>query len=446
MTRNIRFNSYIVGDAIEFLTRLKPRGITGIAMSPPYNKAFNGRGRKPGSNWKNSKLMADNYSHFEDNLPEADYINWQRKIIETSLDCVGDDGVVLYNIGRKIKNLQEDRRERIIDGFPVRQTVIWNRGSTHNQGGKRPTILPPIYEIIYIIAGMNWRLPEKYVTEMRYWGDVWRIVPEMRNPHPAPFPLELAVRMAKLINGPLADPFAGSGTMGIAAMEIDVPYILNDISPEYRKMFLQTAKNIQTTRRNFMQSLIVPHLSSNSLAKEIYIDEIDRLDGNNYEPHEFVVAMMSAYQNLIASPDRSVHGRFFEFVIGETLVQQGVKFLYYQAEVRHVPLATFDWFMYHETHPVSVSCKTKARDRWKQAAHESMGLKQVYVQATNYLVTIEQLSAVEEKKKLSPNAIDHYVVATTPEYSNAVREIAQREYIEAIKMSPVIRGNLLAIN
>ena len=230
-------SEYKVGDALDFLKSLKERGIAGVATSPPYNKAFNGRGKKPGSNWKNSALMRDNYTHFEDNLPEDDYIEWQRAFIAASLECVGDGGVVLYNIGRKIKNLSEDRRERIIRGFPVRQTVIWNRGSTHNQGGKRPSMLPPIYELIYIIAGKDWRLPEKYVSEMRYWGDVWRINPEMGNPHPAPFPLELAVRLAKLIDGPIADPFAGSGTMGIAAMEIGVPYKLNDLSPEYKDMF-----------------------------------------------------------------------------------------------------------------------------------------------------------------------------------------------------------------
>ena len=228
---------YEIGDGIAFLKKLKGSSIAGVATSPPYNKAFNGRGRKPGSNWKNSKLMSDNYSNFEDNMPEEDYISWQRSFLEAALDCVGSDGVVLYNIGRKIKKLQEDRRERIIAGFPVRQLVIWNRGSTHNQGGRRPSMLPPIYELIYILAGKNWRLPRKYLAEFRYWGDVWRITPEMKNPHPAPFPLELAIRMAKLIDGPIADPFAGSGTMGIAALEIGVPYALNDLSTEYRDMF-----------------------------------------------------------------------------------------------------------------------------------------------------------------------------------------------------------------
>lgn len=230
-------STYSIGDAIKFVKRLRGKGIKGIATSPPYNKAFNGRGLKPGSNWKNSALMRANYTHYEDNMPEADYVDWQRAFLSAALECVGDDGVVLYNIGRKIKNLHEDRRELILRDFPVRQTIIWNRGSSHNQGGKRPTILPPIYELIYIIAGEKWRLPEKYLKEFRHWGDVWRITPEMKNPHPAPFPLELAVRMAKLIDAPLADPFAGSGTMGIAAMHLGLPYKLNDLSKEYKAMF-----------------------------------------------------------------------------------------------------------------------------------------------------------------------------------------------------------------
>jgi len=150
-----QLDTYSVGDAIDFLKKITGLGVKEIATSPPYNKAFNGRDKKPGSNWKNSALMADNYSHFKDNLPEDEYIEWQKSMLSAALECVGDDGVILYNIGRKIKNLHEDRRGRILDGFSVRQTIIWNRGSSHNQGGKHPTILPPIYELIYVIAEKN---------------------------------------------------------------------------------------------------------------------------------------------------------------------------------------------------------------------------------------------------------------------------------------------------
>ena len=229
-------NTYHVGDAIKFMRSLPKGSVDGIATSPPYNKAFRNRGGHK-SNWPNSKLMAENYAGFDDDLPPQKYVRWQRRFLREAQRLVGEEGVILYNIGRSIKNLGEDRREKIIKDFPVRQTIVWNRGSSNNQGGKRPTILPPIYEMIYIIAGKKWRIPEKYLSEMRKWGDVWHIKFETGNPHPAPFPLELAERMVKMIDGVVLDPFAGSGTIGIAAERLGYSYYLNDKTKEYKDMF-----------------------------------------------------------------------------------------------------------------------------------------------------------------------------------------------------------------
>ena len=231
-------NSYAVGDAIQFLDALPDGTVKGVVTSPPYNKAFKGRGKNgANSNWPRSKLMESDYALHNDNLPHDVYVEWQRDFLRAALRAVGSDGVVLYNIGRRIKNLTEDRRQAIVEGFPVRQTVIWNRGSSNNQGGRVPSIFPPIYELIYIIAGTDWRLPGRWLSEMRRWGDVWAIPFENHNPHPAPFPLALAERMVKTVNGPIADPFAGSGTVGIAADALGFPYYLNDHSAEYRGLF-----------------------------------------------------------------------------------------------------------------------------------------------------------------------------------------------------------------
>ena len=237
--------SYEVSDAIQFLQSFPDGLLRGVATSPPYNKAFNGRGKNGAakSNWAKSKLMAEGYEQHNDNLPEDVYVAQQRQFLQVALQKVGDNGVVLYNIGRKIKHLREDSRKQIIDGLPVRQTVIWNRKSSNNQGGKSPSIFPPIYELIYIIAGHKWRLPERWLGEFRKWGDVWTIPFQNHNPHPAPFPIDLAVRMVKTVDGPIADPFAGSGTIGIAAEYIklaegvNIPYYLNDHSPEYKTLW-----------------------------------------------------------------------------------------------------------------------------------------------------------------------------------------------------------------
>ena len=238
---------YFTMDAIAFTEGL-PSAVAGIATSPPYNKAFRKRGGRA-SNWAASRLMADNYETYDDDLPPGEYVAWQRRFLDTAVQAVGDSGVVLYNIGRAIRNLGEDRREEIVRGFPVRQTIVWNRGSSNNQGGRRPSIFPPIYELIYIVAGPSWRLPERWLREMRAWGDVWNIPFEVGNPHPAPFPVALAERMVKVVDGLVADPFAGSGTIGIAAHRLGYPSLLNDICADYKRMFEERlAREIEQQR------------------------------------------------------------------------------------------------------------------------------------------------------------------------------------------------------
>ena len=105
-------------------------------------------------------------------------------------------------------------------------------------------------------------------------------------------------------------------------------------------------------------------MPSDTVAKTIYLELIARITRKEVLPHEFVEMMMEMYDSWEPAPDRSVHGRFFEYVVGESLAQNGVTSLYYQAKVLHVPLATFDWLLYHETRPVSISCKTSPRGSW----------------------------------------------------------------------------------
>ncbi len=70
---------------------------------------------------------------------------------------------------------------------------------------------------------------------------------EKQNPRPAAFSVELALRLVKLVDGPVAEPFTGSGTVGIAARNLGIPYVLNDSSPNYRSMFFE--RNITTNNK-----------------------------------------------------------------------------------------------------------------------------------------------------------------------------------------------------
>ena len=234
ITQNKYIEEYSIGDALDYL-RGFPRGLVrGVVTSPPYNKGLTGRD-KEGSNWKAS--LYDGYSDYTDDMPYKDYVAWQRAIIKESIRIVGDAGLVAYNHKYKIKDLQEDRLEDIVGGFPVRQTIIWSRSGDLNQGGVEPTILPPTYEVIFLIAGRNWVVPKGIRDEARKWGAVWYISQVSDKDHPATFPEELAIRCIKLCGGAVVDPFAGSGTVGLAAKKLGVAAFLNDISADYKKVY-----------------------------------------------------------------------------------------------------------------------------------------------------------------------------------------------------------------
>ena len=95
------------------------------------------------------------------------------------------EGAIFYNHKWRVqKGLLQDRTD-IVDGFPVRQIIIWQRsgGFNHNPGYFLPT-----YEVVYLIAKPGFRLAPKAGGV----GDVWRIRQDRGNPHPASFPVDLA--------------------------------------------------------------------------------------------------------------------------------------------------------------------------------------------------------------------------------------------------------------
>ena len=65
-------------------------------------------------------------------------------------------------------------------------------------------------------------------------GDVWEFTQEMKNGHPAPFPIALIDRIIDSTNAQIIlDPFMGSGTTAIVAMGLKRNYIGIELSPDY---------------------------------------------------------------------------------------------------------------------------------------------------------------------------------------------------------------------
>ncbi len=225
-------NKIICGNAVDVMKEMPDNSIDLIVTSPPYNlKNSTGNGMKDGrgGKWKNAALVKG-YANYDDNMPHEKYVRWQRDCLTEMFRLIKEDGAIFYNHKWRVQGgLLQDRAD-IVSGFPVRQIIIWKRkgGINFNPGYFLPT-----YEVIYLIAKPKFKLAPK----ANAYGDVWEFKQEMKNGHPAPFPVALIDRIitsttAKLI----LDPFMGSGTTAITAMGNNRDYIGIDISPEYCKM------------------------------------------------------------------------------------------------------------------------------------------------------------------------------------------------------------------
>ena len=220
------------GDCVELMGKLPVRSIDVIVTSPPYNiKNSTGNGLKNGSGgkWPQAALLKG-YAGHDDAMPHEQYVEWQRTCLSAMMRVLRSDGAIFYNHKWRIQSGQLQDRADIVEGFPVRQIIIWQRngGINFNAGYFLPT-----YEVIYLIAKPDFKLAPKANAQ----GDVWTIPQENNNPHPAPFPVELAQRCIASTTGRIIlDPFIGSGTTAIAAEAARRKWIGFDVSDEYAKL------------------------------------------------------------------------------------------------------------------------------------------------------------------------------------------------------------------
>lgn len=220
------------GDCLKGMDALEKESVKIIITSPPYNiKNSTGNGMKNGSGgkWKNAALR-NGYDIHADAMPHAQYVEWQRECLAAMMKLLRPDGAIFYNHKWRVQGgLLQDRGD-IVKGFPVRQILIWQRngGINFNKGYFLPT-----YEVIYLIAKPDFKLAPK----ANACGDVWKIPQERNNPHPAPFPLEVATRCIKSVEyGLVLDPFMGSGTTALAAEILQYPWIGIELSKNYCEM------------------------------------------------------------------------------------------------------------------------------------------------------------------------------------------------------------------
>lgn len=223
-------NKIICGDNLKIMRQMPDKSIDLVVTSPPYNlKNSTGNGMKAGTKtgrWANNPLQ-NGYAHHDDQMPHNEYVVWQQDCLTEMMRLLKDDGAIFYNHKWRVQGGLIQDRQDIVGSFPVRQIIIWKRAGGFNFN---PGYFVPTYEVIYVIAKPKFKLaPQK-----NGYGDVWEFPQEMKNKHPAPFPLALPYRCIESTTAQIIlDPFSGSGTTSLAAKQLGRNYIGIEISPEY---------------------------------------------------------------------------------------------------------------------------------------------------------------------------------------------------------------------
>lgn len=202
-----------------------------VVTSPPYNlrdSTGNGlRSAGPGGNWKHPGLAGEGYPEFADDMPRHEYVEWQRSCMSEMMRLLMPDGSIWYNHKWRVQDGRQQDQSDIVNGFPLRQTIIRQYAGSHNHN---PGYFMPNYEVVYLICGPDFRLAPGTNT----LGCVWYIPQERNKWHPAPMPLELALRCVESSGkGPVLDPFAGSGTTALAALDCGLDWICVEQSSEF---------------------------------------------------------------------------------------------------------------------------------------------------------------------------------------------------------------------
>lgn len=223
----------ICGDSLKIMRKMPSECVDLVITSPPYNLK-NSTGNGMSHNTKTGKwagaALQHGYKGHNDNMPHLEYVRWQNDSLKEMYRLLKDDGAIFYNHKRRVQSGLLQDRDDILMGLPVRQIIIWKRAGGINFN---PGYFLPTHEVIYLIPKPKFKL----VPKANAFGDVWEFGQEMKNPHPAPFPVELIDRIVRSTSAKVVlDPFMGSGTTAIAALKNRRHYIGIEIGREYCEM------------------------------------------------------------------------------------------------------------------------------------------------------------------------------------------------------------------
>lgn len=208
-----------------------------IITSPPYNVGIE-------------------YAEHNDKNEYNDYLDFTKKWLSNAYFWTKNTGRMCLNIPLdKNKGGQKSVGADIIEiaksvGWKYHSTIIWNEGNISRRtawgsfcSASAPYVIAPV-ELIVVLYKNEWKKDHKGENDitkeefMNWTNGMWTFNGESKKRigHPAPFPRELPKRCIKLfsyVDDTILDPFLGSGTTIIEAVNNNRKAIGIEMSEEY---------------------------------------------------------------------------------------------------------------------------------------------------------------------------------------------------------------------
>ncbi len=232
------FNELLIGDTLQTLKKIDSDYFDLGITSPPYNKK--------GTFGKIIKKV--DYDNYDDNLPEEIYQQQQIDVLNEIYRTIKPGGSFFYNHKCRWNdgNLIHPITWLSKTSWVIRQEIVWNRKITGNLRGYRFWQMDE--RIYWLYKPNNNKIGKELLSKHASMTGIWDIMPESKNPHPAPFSLEIPTRIIYSLfdenkDKIVLDPYSGSGTVALASKLFGCAYCGIDISPNYTKMAEDRLKN-----------------------------------------------------------------------------------------------------------------------------------------------------------------------------------------------------------
>ena len=225
------------GDALELMGQMPDECVDLVVTSPPYNlhNSTGGGAKNSGCSgvWHGGRYpaLSQGYGAYSDDMPRDKYVAWQRDCLTEMLRLLKPTGAIFYNHRPRMQGLLEESPRDIVEGFPLRQAIIWAKSGGINHTAYA---LTPTHEVVYLLVKNPTETGFRRREGSQDHGTVWSIPRDRNSDHPAPFPVDLARRCIQMSNAAVVlDPFSGSGTTAVAAVLESRDYIGIDLNAEY---------------------------------------------------------------------------------------------------------------------------------------------------------------------------------------------------------------------